>query len=135
MTCWVNFLRRKCKIIKTLKYNRYDIKWLCNMWFLHTGFFSVILCQGYFKNGSELRAHLVIKKKLLIFNWRTIALQYCIGFYQISTWISHSEIRHQWSGAQIGVNWRIHWQLSIAKVNKYLANLLLSFHNFSLRYW
>ena len=25
----------------------------------------------------------------LIFNWRTIALQYCVGFYQTSTWISH----------------------------------------------
>ena len=26
---------------------------------------------------------------LFIFNWRIIALQYCIGFYDISTWISH----------------------------------------------
>ena len=26
---------------------------------------------------------------LFIFNWRIIALQYYIGFYQISTWISH----------------------------------------------
>ena len=26
---------------------------------------------------------------LFIFNWRIIALQYCIGFYQTSTWISH----------------------------------------------
>ena len=26
---------------------------------------------------------------LLIFNWRIIALQYCIGFYQTSTWISY----------------------------------------------
>ena len=27
---------------------------------------------------------------LLIFNWRTIALQYCVGFYHISTWICQS---------------------------------------------
>ena len=27
---------------------------------------------------------------LLIFNWRTIAFQYCVGFYHISTWICHS---------------------------------------------
>ena len=26
---------------------------------------------------------------LFIFNWRIIALQYCLGFYQIATWISH----------------------------------------------
>ena len=26
---------------------------------------------------------------LFIFNWRIIAFQYCIGFYQTSTWISH----------------------------------------------
>ena len=29
-------------------------------------------------------------KKLFIFNWRIIALQYCVGFCHISTWISHS---------------------------------------------
>ena len=27
--------------------------------------------------------------KKFIFNWRIIALQYCIGFHQRSTWISH----------------------------------------------
>ena len=26
---------------------------------------------------------------LFIFSWRIIALQYCIGFYDISAWISH----------------------------------------------
>ena len=26
---------------------------------------------------------------LFIFNWRVIALQYCVGFCQTSTWISH----------------------------------------------
>ena len=29
-------------------------------------------------------------KNLFISNWRVIALQYCVGFYQTSTWISHS---------------------------------------------
>ena len=28
-------------------------------------------------------------KNLFIFNWRTIALQYCVGFCHTSTWISH----------------------------------------------
>ena len=28
-------------------------------------------------------------KNLLIFNWKLIALQYCVGFSQTSTWISH----------------------------------------------
>ena len=28
-------------------------------------------------------------KKLFIFNWRIIALQYCIGFCHTSTWVSH----------------------------------------------
>ena len=27
--------------------------------------------------------------KLFIFSWRIIALHYCVGFYQTSTWISH----------------------------------------------
>ena len=26
---------------------------------------------------------------LFIFNWKIVALQYCVGFYQTSTWISH----------------------------------------------
>ena len=30
---------------------------------------------------------------LFIFNWRIIALQYCVGFYHTSTWISHGH-RH-----------------------------------------
>ena len=28
-------------------------------------------------------------KNVFIFNWRIIALQYCVGFCQISTWVSH----------------------------------------------
>ena len=28
--------------------------------------------------------------KLLIFDWRIIALQYCVGFCHIATWISHT---------------------------------------------
>ena len=28
---------------------------------------------------------------LFIFNWRIIALQYCVGFCHISTWISHRD--------------------------------------------
>ena len=39
-------------------------------------FFSVFLYCFIFLN-------------VFIFNWRIIALQYYIGFYQISTWISH----------------------------------------------
>ena len=30
-----------------------------------------------------------IFKKLFIFNWRIIVLQYCVGFCHTSTWISH----------------------------------------------
>ena len=32
---------------------------------------------------------LSFKKKKIIFNQRIIALQYCVGFYQTLTWISH----------------------------------------------
>ena len=32
---------------------------------------------------------LLIFLDLHIFNWRIIALQFCVGFYQTSTWISH----------------------------------------------
>jgi len=32
---------------------------------------------------------LAIFFNLFIFNWRVIALQYCVDFYQTSTWISH----------------------------------------------
>ena len=31
-----------------------------------------------------------LKDLLFIFNWRLIALQYCVGFCHTSTWISHS---------------------------------------------
>ena len=31
-------------------------------------------------------------KKLLIFNWRIVALQYCVGFCHTSTWISQRYI-------------------------------------------
>ena len=46
------------------------------MLFPRENFFSVFLYCFIFLN-------------VFIFNWRIIALQYYIGFYQISTWISH----------------------------------------------
>ena len=31
---------------------------------------------------------------LFIFNWRIVALQYCVGFCHTSTWISHDQLTH-----------------------------------------
>ena len=41
-----------------------------------------------FFGGEDLI--LFIYLNLFIFNWRIIALQYCIGFYQASAWVSHN---------------------------------------------
>ena len=34
----------------------------------------------------------ILQKKIFIFNWRIIALQYCVDFHHTSTWISHRYI-------------------------------------------
>ena len=62
---------------------------------------GVITCVCAFVKGHSAicpRVHFIVHKStniyiyllnLLMFNWRTIALQYCDGFCHISTWISH----------------------------------------------
>ena len=50
---------------------------------IHLFFYSKVYCKGF---SISVLLHL---KKLFIFNWRIIALQYCVGFCHISTWISH----------------------------------------------
>ena len=48
---------------------------------------------GEFLNKTMEHSKVILQpslfKNVFIFNWRIIALQYCVGFYQISTWISH----------------------------------------------
>ena len=41
------------------------------------------------KDEKIIVAMILFKNFLFIFNWRIIALQYCVGFCHISTWISH----------------------------------------------
>ena len=43
-------------------------------------------------SSALLGGHLLslLQSTFFFFNWRIIALQYCVGFYQISTWINHS---------------------------------------------
>ena len=36
-----------------------------------------------------LNEYMPLKKNLFIFNWRIIALQYCVGFCQTSIWVNH----------------------------------------------
>ena len=52
---------------------------ICGLWSVSGGVSSVLW------QGQVFRSFL---KNLFIFNWRIIALQYCIGFYQTSSWIS-----------------------------------------------
>ena len=49
---------------------------------------SRILVLGHFAYGASL-----FKKILLIFNWRMIALQHCVGFCHTATCISHRYTR------------------------------------------
>ena len=42
--------------------------------------------EGFLGKENALLSFL---KNVFIFNWRIIALQYCIGFCQTSTWINH----------------------------------------------
>ena len=46
---------------------------------------------GLQKIGLDFEAtwHVLCFLNFFIFNWRIIALQYCVGFCHISTWISH----------------------------------------------
>ena len=44
---------------------------------------------GFCFNCDSLYLSLSSFKNLFIFNWKIIALQYCIGFCCVSTWISH----------------------------------------------
>jgi len=44
----------------------------------------------------------------LFFNWRTVALQNCVGFCQISTWISHQNRSDQISGSVVSDSLRPH---------------------------
>ena len=45
--------------------------------------------QVSMKISSQIYNYIFFIFKNLFFNWRIIALQYCVGFYQTSTWISH----------------------------------------------
>ena len=50
---------------------------------------SLLYLFIYFSSMALLFFPVVLSLNLFIFNWRMIALQYFVGFYQTSTWISH----------------------------------------------
>ena len=50
------------------------------------------LCTTFLKsNDAIFRRQLILNflKNVFVFNWKIIALQYCVGFCHTSTWISH----------------------------------------------
>ena len=60
---------------------------------------------------------LLFKKKLFIFNWRIIALQYCVGFYQTSQAVFLNTISQE------------HWDFQLTLVcHIFSVQLLATFH-------
>ena len=57
---------------------------------------AVILDQA-----SSWEPHLNLKKYIFNFNWRIIALQYCVGFCQTTVWISHRFSSVQFSSSVV----------------------------------
>ena len=55
-------------------FEKFSIQFFCPFW--NWIFLLLLSCVSFFN-------------KLITFNWRMIALQHCIGFCHISTWISH----------------------------------------------
>ena len=60
----------------------------CLYWKCSVGSWKCGSCR---LSGSKFlhRSSIVKEKNLFIFNWRIIALQYCVGFCHTSTWIIH----------------------------------------------
>ena len=46
------------------------------------------IAGGFFTNWAIRELFIYFLKFLFIFNWRIIALQYCVCFYHISTWMA-----------------------------------------------
>ena len=56
------------------------------------GRWGSLIYMWFWWNGEFMQSSAYLFKNLFIFDWRIIVLQYCVGFYLISTWISHRHV-------------------------------------------